>query len=260
MLKDVQSQHDSRNVYLRRVGVKGVRYPVVVLDKTNGSQSTVATVNMYVDLPKRYRGTHMSRFIEVLNEYHLEINPRRIREILSRLKEVLHAKRSFIEISFPYFLRKQAPVSKSESYLEYECSFEAEMYDESFNFLSSVRVPIHTLCPCSKEISERGAHNQRAFCTVTFESKEMVWFEEIIEIVERNASSPLYTLLKRPDEKYVTEHAYDNPKFVEDVARDVALELKRYDKIRWYKVEVESFESIHLHNAYACVMSDELLV
>ncbi|WP_448374610.1 GTP cyclohydrolase FolE2 [Fervidobacterium sp.] len=258
ILRDVQNEYDERNVYLKRVGVKGVRYPIVVLDKVNHSQPTIATINMFVDLPKNYRGTHMSRFIEVLNEFHLEINPKKIREILKRLKDVLNAQRSVIEITFPYFIKKEAPITKSESYLEYNCTFEAEMIDEHLEFFTSVSIPIHTLCPCSKEISERGAHNQRAMCNVTFESKEMIWIEDIIKIVESNSSAPIYTLLKRPDEKYVTELAYDNPKFVEDVARDIALELKKCDKIKWYKVEIESFESIHAHNAYACVSSDEL--
>jgi len=258
MLTDVQNQVDHRNVYLKRVGVKNVRYPISVLDKIKGSQHTIATLNMFVDLPKNYRGTHMSRFIEVLNEYHLEINPKKIKEILNSLKEVLNAKRAVIELEFPYFILKKAPVTGIESYLEYICSFEAEIYDEQLDFSSSISVPIHTLCPCSKEISDYGAHNQRAICKVTFKSKEMVWFEDIIQIVEESASAPIFTLLKRPDEKYVTEHAYDNPKFVEDVARDVAIKLKKCDKIVWYRVEVESYESIHAHNAYACVTSDEM--
>ncbi|ABS60475.1 protein of unknown function DUF198 [Fervidobacterium nodosum Rt17-B1] len=258
MLKDVQNERDNRNIYLKRVGVKDLRYPIVVLDRTNVTQNTIATLNMFVDLPKDYRGTHMSRFIEVLNEYHLEINPKRIKEILRSLKKVLNAKRSVIEITFPFFLLKKAPVTGSESYLEYTCSFEAEMNGDHLDFSTTVTAPIHTLCPCSKEISEYGAHNQRAKCSVTFKSKEMVWIEDIIEIIEESASAPIFTLLKRADEKYVTEHAYDNPKFVEDVARDVALRLKKYDKIEWYKVEVESFESIHAHNAYACLTSDEI--
>lgn len=259
MLRDVQSEPDHRNVYLHRVGVKGVSYPIVVLDRTNGVQRTVASVNMYVDLPENFRGTHMSRFIEVLNEYHLEVSPKKIRDMLSRLKSVLNAKRAVLEVSFPYFVLKHAPVSQTESFLKYECAFQAELFSSHFRFETIVEVPIHTLCPCSKEISDRGAHNQRAVCRVTFVSSEMVWIEEIIEIVESSASSPIFTLLKRVDEKFVTEHAYDNPKFVEDVARDVALKLKEHGKIKWYRVEVESFESIHLHNAYACVVSDEVL-
>ncbi len=258
MMKDVQSQYDHRNIYLHRVGVKGVKYPIVVLDKLKGTQSTISSVNMYVDLPRNYRGTHMSRFIEVLNEYHLEINPRRIKEILERLRDSLNATRAVIEIEFPYFISKKAPVTGIESYLEYQCAFNAEMYEDDFDFQVVVTAPIHTLCPCSKEISDRGAHNQRAFCTVTFQSKEMIWIESIIDIIESSASAPIYTLLKRPDEKFVTELAYDNPKFVEDVARDVALKLSNYGKIEWYKVEVESDESIHLHNAYACVLSEEM--
>lgn len=258
MLVDVQNQLDGRNIYLKRVGVKNLKYPVVVLDKTNGNQHTIATLNMFVDLPENYRGTHMSRFIEVLNEYHLEINPKKIREILNSLKKVLNAKRAVIELEFPYFILKKAPITNIESYLEYTCAFEAEIYNEHLDFSSSVSIPIHTLCPCSREISRYGAHNQRAVCKVTFKSKEMVWFEDIVNIVEESASAPIFTLLKRPDEKYLTEKAYDNPKFVEDVARDVAVKLKMHDKIVWYKIEVESFESIHAHNAYACVTSDEI--
>lgn len=260
MLADVQNQKDSRNIYLKRVGVKGVRYPITVLDKYNGTQNTIANVNMFVDLPKDFRGTHMSRFIEILNEYHLEINPKRIREILEKLKDSLNAQRAVIEVDFAYFLLKKAPVTGIESYLEYNCSFNAEIYDEHLDFSTSVNVPIHTLCPCSKEISKYGAHNQRAMCKVMFKGREMVWIEDIIKIVEESASAPIFTLLKRPDEKYITERAYDNPKFVEDVARDVALKLKECDKIFWYKVDVESFESIHLHNAYACVTSDDLMI
>ncbi|MGB4263511.1 MAG: GTP cyclohydrolase FolE2 [Fervidobacterium sp.] len=258
-MKDVQNQYDYRNVYLHRVGVKGVKYPIVVLDKRNGTQSTIASVNMYVDLPRDYRGTHMSRFIEVLNEFHLEVHPKRIKEILERLKSVLNASRGVIEVDFPYFISKKAPVTGIESYLEYQCAFNAEMYESIFKFEVSVTTPIHILCPCSKEISERSAHNQRALCKVTFHSHEMVWIEDIISIVESSASAPIYTLLKRPDEKFITELAYDNPRFVEDIARDVALKLRNYGKINWYKIEVESFESIHLHNAYTCVLSDEVL-
>ncbi len=257
-LKDVQSQRDERNIYLHRVGVKNLSYPIAVLDKANKKQNTIAAINMYVDLPENYRGTHMSRFIEVLNDYHLEVNPKRIHEILETLRKVLNAERSVIEISFPYFIKKLAPVTRSESYLKYECSFYAEDYKDSLDFVTKVDVPIHTLCPCSKEISDFGAHNQRAVCSVYFKSYELVWIEDIVDIVEKSASAPIFTLLKRPDEKYVTEKAYENPKFVEDIARDVSLSLNECDKIYWYKVEVESFESIHLHNAYACVVSDDV--
>ncbi|SHH15430.1 GTP cyclohydrolase FolE2 [Thermosipho atlanticus] len=255
MLKDVQNEKDLRNIPLKHVGIKNLRYPIIVLDKKNKIQHTVADINMFVDLPKDFRGTHMSRFVEILNNFHFKIEPKTIKEILDDLKKSLNAQSAKIEISFPYFLKKEAPVTKIESFLEYKCGFKAYDNDKKYNFYLVVEVPVQTLCPCSKEISKYNAHNQRAKILIEVETYELIWFEELIAIAEHSASSPLYTLLKRPDEKHVTENAYENPKFVEDVARDVALKLKEDKRIKWFKVEVESYESIHTHNAYACVDS-----
>ncbi|MBO8160380.1 MAG: GTP cyclohydrolase I FolE2 [Thermosipho sp. (in: Bacteria)] len=260
MLKDVQNEKDSRNIPLKHVGIKNLRYPITVLDRKNKTQHTVATIDMFVDLPKDFRGTHMSRFVEVLNDFHFKIEPKTIKEILDNLKKVLNAVSAKIEIKFPYFIEKSAPISKIESFLEYKCGFKAYDNDTKYDFYLIVEVPIQTLCPCSKEISKYNAHNQRAKAHIEVKTYELIWFEELIEIAEDSASVPLYTLLKRPDEKFITEKAYENPKFVEDVARDIALKLKTDKRIKWFKVEVESFESIHSHNAFACVDSKTLEV
>lgn len=252
-MKDVQSQRDDRNVYLQRVGIRHLSYPITVMDKTNGYQDTVAKINMYVDLPEHFRGTHMSRFVEVLNKYRLGIDPKLIKQMLEELRTKLKASTARVEIEFPYFVVKKAPVSGQKSFLSYTCKIEGQKTFEKYDFLVGVGVPILTLCPCSKEISERGAHNQRAVAWIHIRSKKLVWFEELIEYAEQAASAPVYTILKRLDEKYITERAYDNPRFVEDVAREIALKLNADERIFWYRVEVESFESIHAHNAYACV-------
>lgn len=260
-MRDIQSEKDYRNVALRHVGIKNLKYPIIVMDKENETQQTVAEINMYVDLPKDFRGTHMSRFLEVLNKFHLtKIDPKTIKNILDNLKKVLKAQSSSIEIMFPYFIKKKAPVTEIESYMQYNCGFKVYDTKEKCDFYIVVEVPIQTLCPCSKEISKYNAHNQRALVRIEIETKALIWFEDLIKIAEDSASVPLFSLLKRPDEKYVTEKAYENPKFVEDVARDVALSLKEIKEIKWFKVEVESFESIHNHNAYACVDSSLLEV
>ncbi|QTA38857.1 GTP cyclohydrolase I FolE2 [Thermosipho ferrireducens] len=257
-MRDVQNEPDSRNINLKHVGIKKLRYPITVLDKKNGKQHTIGTINMFVDLPKHFRGTHMSRFLEVLNKYHLKLEPKIVEKILEDLKSSLNAERAKLEIEFPYFLKKAAPVTKIESYMEYVCKFTGIAEKSNCNFFISVEIPIQTLCPCSKEISEYNAHNQRAKIKIEIESSELIWFEDLIEIGESSASVPLFTLLKRPDEKYITETAYNNPKFVEDVARDIALKLSSDERIKWFRIEVESYESIHAHNAYACVDSKYL--
>ncbi|KUK21405.1 GTP cyclohydrolase FolE2 [Pseudothermotoga lettingae] len=256
-MKDVQNQPDNRNIYLQRVGIRNLQYPVTVMDRNNGYQDTVATINMYVDLPVDFRGTHMSRFVEVLNRYRLGIDPKIIKNMLEELRNNLNASVARVEIEFPYFILKKAPVSSIESFLKYTCRIEGQKTEKLYEFTMSVGVPIMTLCPCSKEISERGAHNQRAMAWIHIKSKKMIWFEELIDAAEQAASSPVFTILKRVDEKFVTEHAYDNPRFVEDVAREIAVRLNRDERISWYRVEVESFESIHDHSAYACVMKDK---
>ncbi len=235
------------------MGVKNIRYPITVLDRDKGLQHTVASVNMYVYLPHQFKGTHMSRFIEVLNKYHGEINPKTFLDILDELRESLDAKSAHVEMTFPYFINKKAPVSGEESLMEYRCSYTGVVNEDKRNFLVGIQAPVNTLCPCSREISDRGAHNQRGIVTVMLESKKFFWLEDVIKLIEGNASSDVYSLLKREDEKLLTERAYDNPMFVEDVVREIALHLNRDDNFTWFSVEAENFESIHNHSAYAYV-------
>ena len=251
-LPDIQSQYDDRNIPLDRVGIKGLRWPITVLRKKGGTQDTVATVNMYVNLPHNFRGTHMSRFAEVLNEYRGSDWIDQTGKILKSIQNSLEADEAHMEIEFEYFIEKEAPVSKQSSYMSYVCRFMAS-FQEREDFILGVTVPVSTLCPCSKEISEFGAHNQRCSVTVQVRYTSIVWIEELIDIIESSASGGLYTILKRPDEKYVTEHSYSNPKFVEDVVREVAVKLDSMENITWYCVEADSQESIHNHNAYARV-------
>ncbi len=250
-MRDIQSDRDFRGIPLKKVGVKGLRYPIKLKDKNNKFQNTIAIVNMYVDLPHYFRGTHMSRFVEIINKHQMKIDPKHMGVLLTDLKKSLNAEVAHIEFYFPYFLKKFSPVSKLESYMSYDCSFIVSKAKE-IDFITTVKVPVHSLCPCSKEISNYSAHNQRGFVTISIRNRKMIWLEELIEIAENSASMPLYSLLKREDEKYVTEHAYDNPKFVEDIVRDVALKLDTIPDIFWYRIEVENMESIHNHNAYAC--------
>ena len=255
-MKDVQQEQDTRNIQIDRVGVKGVSYPVSVMQHENNcTQDTIASVSMSVMLPREYRGTHMSRFIETLEEYHGKISPNNIEKISARLCEKLDAPESAIKFEFPYYIRKNAPVSKIPSYSRYEISLEGfykrNNLNHDFDLITGVGVHVQTLCPCSKEISNYGAHNQRAFVNLKVRCKNLVWFEELIAMIENSASSPLYTLLKREDEKFVTERSYENPRFVEDVLRELALRLNSDERITWYKINVTSFESIHNHDAFA---------
>ncbi len=251
-MRDVQNSPDPRNTPIDKVGIKGIRYPIVVLDKKNKKQATVADVSMYVNLPHHYRGTHMSRFVEVLNRFKGEISYKTLGVILQSIKERLNAEESHIEFSFPYFMKKKAPVSGQESIMSYQCLI-AGSYGTHLNITTKVSVPVHTLCPCSKEISDYSAHNQRGYVTITIGMTKFIWIEDIIAIAEESASSPLYSLLKREDEKYVTEHAYDNPRFVEDVVREVSIRLNKLNGLRFFAVEAENMESIHNHSAYAYV-------
>ena len=250
---DVQSQKDNRHIDIRKVGVKGIKYPITVLDKSKGTQPVNATINMYVNLPHRFKGTHMSRFVEILNEFRGQINIRTFHRILERSREKLHAESAHMEIEFPYFIEKTAPVSHAKSLMEYRCTFAGENGSDKTDFLVGVVVPVTTVCPCSKEISVAGAHNQRGMVTVKLRFQKFFWIEDMIRIVEDSASGEVYSLLKRIDEKYVTEKAYENPLFVEDVVRNVALRLNRIDNFTWYSVEAENLESIHNHSAYAYV-------
>lgn len=255
-MRDVQSEPANHEIPIDRVGVRDVIYPIKVLDREHGMQQTIAKISLYCNLPHNYRGTHMSRFIEVLNAYLDNITPHNLKNLLSDIKLKLQAEESHVDISFTYFIKKKAPITKAESFMNYEVRFVAELKDK-FDFITEVVVPVNTLCPCSKEISERGAHNQRAKILTSVRMKKMVWLEDLIRYAEESASAPLFALLKRPDEKYITEHAYDNPRFVEDVAREVAYKLEQNDNITWYFVQVTSYESIHNHNAFACVKKDK---
>jgi GTP cyclohydrolase I len=248
----VQTRHDSRNIPIDKVGVKDISYPVTVMDKNKKFQQTVARINLYVDLPHHFKGTHMSRFIEVLNTHREQIALDKLEPMLQEMKKKLGASSAHLEMEFPYFVEKRAPVSKAKGLMEYTCSFSASLAD-SFDFVLGIRVPVTSLCPCSKEISSYGAHNQRSLITVRVRYNEFVWIEDLIELVEKCGSSPVYSLLKRPDEKFVTEQAYDNPKFVEDIVREVTENLLKNPSFSWFSVEVENFESIHKHSAYAYI-------
>ena len=251
MLKDVQSEQDTRNIPLKHVGVKDLRWPLTVRDRQNGMQHTVATVSLAVDLPRDLRGTHMSRFVQCLKKLDV-VNLAALEEVLDDLKESLEADSAYMELTFPYFIEKKAPVSGFTSPLDLDCTFIMEK-GKTFRQRVKVVVPVQTLCPCSKEISDYGAHNQRAAASLEIEMKQFIWIEELAEIADAAASSPVYGLLKRPDEKFVTEHAYDNPRFVEDAVREIALRLEKGPRISWYSATVESMESIHNHNAFATV-------
>ena len=236
-----------------KVGVRNLRFPIRIRDKAHEHQDTIATVGMYVDLPHQFKGTHMSRFIEVLHSHGEMIHVENIPDLLARMQEGLKANTSPLEMEFPYFITKQAPATGHEGLMDYNVRFEANATGDDIDFVMTVRVAVTTLCPCSKAISEYGAHNQRGEVTVAIRSSKTVWIEDLIILIEKSASSQLYSLLKRPDEKTVTERAYENPVFVEDLVRNAALRLNADERVTWYKVEAENFESIHNHNAYASI-------
>ena len=250
---DVQASPDLRRIPINKVGVKGIRHPVSVKDRSSGFQHTVADFNMYVSLPQDFKGTHMSRFVEILsgNEHVLSVES--FRGMLFEVASRLGAETGYIEMKFPYFVEKRAPVTGVASLMDYEVTFLGRVSDGVDSLRTSVLIPATSLCPCSKKISGYGAHNQRAHITLTVESRETIWIEDLIDIAEQQASSQLYGVLKRPDEKFVTENAYDNPKFVEDMVRDVAARLNADKRIESYVVESENFESIHNHSAYAMI-------
>ena len=256
-IPDVQSSADTRHLAIDRVGIKGIRHPVKVKDKSVGVQHTIATFNMYVHLPHNFKGTHMSRFVEILNQHEREISVESFESILLEMVTRLEAESGYIEMSFPYFVNKTAPVSGVQSLLDYEVTLIGETIQGKPRVTMKVLVPVTSLCPCSKKISDRGAHNQRSHVTLSIRTNEFVWIEDVIRIAEEQASCELYGLLKRPDEKFVTERAYDNPKFVEDMVRDVAAILNADKRIDAFVVESENFESIHNHSAYALIERDK---
>jgi GTP cyclohydrolase I len=256
-IEDVQGRADSRRIPINKVGIKDVYHPVRVRDRSGGDQHTVANFNMYVALPHNFKGTHMSRFVEILHLHEREISVESFRQMLSEMTERLDATSGHIEMTFPYFVMKQAPVTKVESVVKYDASLIGEIHDGVEQMWIRVVVAATSLCPCSKKISDYGAHNQRSHITITARVREHVWIEELIDIAEQEASCEVFGILKRPDEKYVTERAYDNPKFVEDIVRDVAVRLNAEHRVLAYVVEAENFESIHNHSAYALIEKDK---
>ncbi|HRH13595.1 MAG TPA: GTP cyclohydrolase FolE2 [Azonexus sp.] len=256
-IADVQSSADTRQIAINKVGIKAIRHPVRVQDKSAGSQHTIAVFNMYVGLPHNFKGTHMSRFVEILNSHEREISVESFPAMLRDMVAKLEAETGHIEMNFPYFINKTAPVSGVQSLMDYDVTFIGDIVNGEIVTSTKVVVPVTSLCPCSKKISERGAHNQRSHVTITARTNDFVWIEEIVQLVEAEASCELFGLLKRPDEKFVTERAYDNPKFVEDMVRDVAARLNGEGRIDAYVVESENFESIHNHSAYALIEKDK---
>jgi len=255
-LEDVQNKTDKRGIDIQKVGVKDIQMPLLVERKNDSNQIVNAKARMSVSLPKKFKGTHMSRFVEVLNEYR-KSNLFDLYPMLSNIKEKLMAQSAQVRFAFTYFIEKKAPVSKMASPMGYECFLKATLSDD-YKFYLGVKVPVTTLCPCSKEISDNGAHNQRTIVslTVSYDRDSHIWLEDLIEDIEKCGSSPVYPILKRQDEKYVTECAYNNPKFVEDVLRDVILMIEKYKEINSYEIEIESFESIHNHSAWAYQKKD----
>jgi len=257
VMPDVQGSLDKRHIAIDKVGIKDIKYPVRVKDRSGREQHTIANFNMYVNLPHNFKGTHMSRFVEILNEHEYEITVESFKDMLAEVTQRLEAESGHIEMTFTYFVRKSAPVSGVKSVLDYEVTFIGEMTGEQPVITVKVVVPVTSLCPCSKKIARYGAHNQRSHVTVTVKTNGFLWIEDIIDMVEKQASCELYGLLKRPDEKYVTEHAYENPKFVEDLVRDIAAQLNVDERVAAYIIESENFESIHNHSAYAMIQNDK---
>jgi GTP cyclohydrolase I len=255
-MKDIQNQQDYRNIPIDKVGIKNLRYPITVRDRRDGYQHTVAMINMYVDLPHNYKGTHMSRFVELLHLLRPEVSLKKFSAILKSMKGHLKAASAHMEMTFPYFIEKKAPVSTSPGLMDYTCRIIGTSDpSERIDIVSEVVVPISSVCPCSLEISDFGAHNQRGEVRLATRFRKFIWLEDMIELVEQCASCDVYSVLKRVDEKYVTEHAFSNPKFVEDIVRDVAKRLQADDNITWFSVSAENFESIHNHSAYAQITS-----
>ena len=253
-LEDVQNHIDDRNVAIEQVGVSGLRYPITVLDKRQEHQNTVATLNLSVGLPHESKGTHMSRFVEVIERHRGELTVNTIQSVLEDLRTTRDTESARIEVAFDYFLERSAPASGATALMDYHCEFTGQLNNEKLDFILTVHVPVTSLCPCSKAISDYGAHNQRGTIRIDCRSSDIVWIEELIEVAESSASSPVYPLIKRDDERFVTMQAYDNPVFVEDMVRNVAVKLREDKRVQWFKVRAENYESIHNHNAFAEVI------
>jgi len=250
---DTQNRRDHRNKALKKVGITDIKYPIAVLDKAQGQQIVNASFSMYVDLSEHFKGTHMSRFVAILNEHRDQISTRTLRLVLKEIKTRLEANRSYIEVEFPYFIEKTAPLSQEKSLMEYTCRLSGDYSEDSSDFIAGVVVPVATYCPCSKELCGVGAHNQRTLVTVYVRYKSFFWMEDLIALIEECASSPVFPLLKRVDEKFVTEKGFANPLFVEDLVRNISLRLDNEENFLWYSVEAKSMESIHNHNAFAYI-------
>ena len=257
-MHDVQNREDDRQIPIDQVGVNDLRYPIIVIDQQRGKQETIARLSMSVSLPHHFKGTHMSRFIEVLNEHRGEVTTQTVPLILRELCRRLGAESAQIEVRFPYFLERTAPVSKARALMDYECSFTGQLNGQRDDFVLGVRVPVTSLCPCSKEISDYGAHNQRGYLTLEVRGRqeengqtEIIWIEDLIAVAETSASAPVYALIKRVDERHVTMQAYNNPVFVEDMVRNAATQLRQNERVRWFRVYAVNDESIHNHNAFA---------
>lgn len=253
-MKDVQNTQDNRNIDIQKVGINKIDLPLIVQRKNSSDQVVSAQARACVSLPRNYKGTHMSRFVEVLNEWsNKNLLGVDIKGCLEKILKKLNAKSGELKFKFKYYIDKKSPVTKMSAPMSYDCSFEGRIDNGDYKFILGVKVPVTTLCPCSKEISQYGAHNQRAIVSVkiSYDESEQIWIEDLVEMIENCASSPVYSLLKRQDEKYVTEHAYENPKFVEDLLRDVIVKLRNDDIIREFEVECEAMESIHNHSAWA---------
>ena len=257
LIEDVQSSVDKRHLDIDQVGIRAIKHPVIVKDKKGGIQHTVANFNMYVHLPHNFKGTHMSRFVKILEDQETSLSIENFDELVKNTTKVLDSESAYISVDFTYFKKKSAPVTKVESLLDYTINFTCEVKNNIVNKYLKVVVPVTSLCPCSKNISDYGAHNQRSHITAHIKTEETVWIDDVIEMLEDQASCQIYGLLKRPDEKYVTEQAYDNPKFTEDIIRDVAVTLNKDERITAYRIESENFESIHNHSAYAFIEKDK---
>ena len=256
-MADIQSETDRRQVAIDKVGVKEIKHPITLSTMEGSAQETVAGINMYVSLPADRKGTHMSRFLEAINEYREGLQPERIIQLCHELRENLDAADAHVEMTFSYFITKQAPVTGLPGLMDYQCAFRCEANKHGDDFIMSVAAAATSLCPCSKEISSYGAHNQRCLITADVRFNSMIWIEELVDHIESAASCPVYSVLKRPDEKLVTEQAFENPKFVEDIVRDLAIRLDDDDRLNWFHVKSENFESIHNHNAYAEITRDK---
>ena len=257
-IEDVQNHPDSRNMPINKVGIKDIRHPFVFVDRDGHQRATVGTFNMSVNLPHHQKGTHMSRFVALLNEDCQQLSIKGFNALLEKMTHTLEAETGYLTTEFLYFVNKSAPITGVKSLLDYQIKLDGYWSKSDHKIKITVVIPVTSLCPCSKKISEYGAHNQRSHITVTAKIGDNICAEDIIQLVEKQASSELFSLLKRPDEKYVTELAYDNPKFVEDVVRDIASALNDDQRILAYTLEAENFESIHNHSAYAVIENNKL--